>query len=366
VSRISATVAGFRRRLARDERRAVDALLRAYGEAWREVQGEIDRLTREIAARRAAGEPLTPAWLYQARRLDRILAHIEATFAAATRSASPALLEYYRAAVEAATADARALLIASLPPSIVDIPRIPINVPAVERIIAVTEQGPLRELLDRTAPSASRQVREALVRGVITGQHPREIARRARRASGVALSRAMTIARTEALRAYRATLLETYRANSHITRGWIWHSTLDSRCCPYCWARHGQRFRLDTPMAAHPNCRCTPVPEVRSWAEIGRELGIDLSGIPETAPVIERGSVQFAALPEAMQRRILGPAKFRAYQDGALRLEDLIGVTRSRDWGTTGRERSLSEVLGPDRAQAYYRAAREDAGDQAR
>lgn len=360
MSRVEATVAGFRRRLARGERQATAAILRAYGEAWREARVEIERLAQEIARRRAAGLPVTPGWLYQARRLDRLMAQLEALIAAAVRSAAPAIRDLYASILDTAVADARALLLASLPPPLAAIPDLPINVPALERVVALSEAGPLRELLDRTVPAASDAIRQALVQGVALGEGAAEISRRARRAAGIAPARALLIARTETMRAYRATLLETYRANPEIVAGWIWHARLDGRTCPFCWAMHGRRFPRDRAMPHHPGCRCVPIPATRSWTELGRRLGVDLAGVPETAPVITPGPVLFAALPPAQQRRILGPAKFAAYQDGALRLEDLAGVRRSRDWGATGYERSLAEIVGPARAVTYARAARED------
>ena len=74
--------------------------------------------------------------------------------------------------------------------------------------------------------------------------------------------------------------------------------------------------------------------------------------------VRQPGPDLFARLPEDQQRAILGPAKFAAYQVGAIRLEDLRGIRRDPRWGPVGYERSLREVLGTQRAEAYARLAR--------
>jgi hypothetical protein len=100
------------------------------------------------------------------------------------------------------------------------------------------------------------------------------------------------------------------------------------------------------------------VPITKTWQEIGQELGVDLSGVRETRGEIEPGPQIFAKLPEDQQRAILGPAKFAAYQAGAIGLEDLRGIRRDPRWGKVGYERSLREVLGPHRAEAYARLAR--------
>jgi hypothetical protein len=116
---------------------------------------------------------------------------------------------------------------------------------------------------------------------------------------------------------------------------------------------HGTVHRLDERFASHPNCRCSPVPITKTWQEIGQELGVDLSGVRETRGEIEPGPQIFAKLPEDQQRAILGPAKFAAYQAGAIGLEDLRGIRRDPRWGMVGYERSLREVLGAKEARRW-------------
>lgn len=94
------------------------------------------------------------------------------------------------------------------------------------------------------------------------------------------------------------------------------------------------------------NCRCTPVPITKSWAELG------IAGMPELAPV-QTGESKFLMMPAESQRRILGNAGYKAWKAGAVTLEDFVGVRRSAEWGDTHYHRSLREILGPD-AERYY------------
>lgn len=93
-----------------------------------------------------------------------------------------------------------------------------------------------------------------------------------------------------------------------------------------------------------------------TWAEIGEQLGVDLSGIAETRAQITPGAELFEALPTEKQIQVLGPAKWAAWRDGKLELEDLVGRARSKAWGTHRFERSLIEMIG-DEAKDYTRLA---------
>jgi SPP1 gp7 family putative phage head morphogenesis protein len=70
---------------------------------------------------------------------------------------------------------------------------------------------------------------------------------------------------------------------------------------------------------------------------------------------VQTGAARFARLSPARQLKILGPAKFKAYQREAVQLRDFIGYKTSPIWGRTGYARSLKEILGPDEAKLYYR-----------
>jgi SPP1 gp7 family putative phage head morphogenesis protein len=329
-----------RRELLAGERAAAGRMVEAYGAAWRRIKASLDDLTAEIAA---AGDEASPAWLYRQARYRALLAQTEAELRRFAIVAEAEIVAGQREAVQAAQAHAAEQVAAALgePPAgvIVAFDRLPAG--ATEELVgALADGSPLRDLLDELGPSASAAVREALVAGVATGQGPREIARRIRAALGGDLARALTIARTETLRAYREASRRAYLANGDVVRGWTWHAARSPRTCAMCWAMHGTVHRLDERMATHVNCRCAMVPLTRTWAELG------FPGAADARPAVERGEVRFRRLSEADQLAVLGPGKFAAWTAGEIELADLVIETRSARWGAGRREASLAEALG--------------------
>lgn len=210
---------------------------------------------------------------------------------------------------------------------------------AIRRMgLSLLTESPVQQLFAALPAAAAERARNALFAGVAAGDNPRQVGRRLREAAGISRSRAETIARTEVLRTYREAARARMRATPEIG-GWVWLSARDRRTCAMCWAMHGTIHRTDEAMHTHPNCRCSqgPLPD-----------GVDLGITP--------GSQAFARLPASEQLFILGPAKYRAYHEGAIRLEQLVGVSSHAAWGTVRFERPLRAVLGTSQARSFYAA----------
>jgi SPP1 gp7 family putative phage head morphogenesis protein len=149
--------------------------------------------------------------------------------------------------------------------------------------------------------------------------------------------RALTIARTETLGAYRSAAAITYRANSDVVESWTWQAALGS-ACEICIALHGQVFPLEEEQDTHPNCRCTMIPQTRTWESLG------FPDAPETRVELEPGPDWFARQPPAKQLRVLGPGKYAAYKRGEITLADLVQKTRSA-FGPGRHTRPLRELV---------------------
>lgn len=145
-------------------------------------------------------------------------------------------------------------------------------------------------------------------------------------AANLPLARAATIARTEQMRAYREAARETYKANSKIVAGWVWHAQLSPRTCVLCWAMHGTFHSNDEPVATHPACRCVMLPN------LGKQ-------------VFESGADEFKKLSAADQRQILGAAAFEKYREGEIELKDLVGEREDARFGKTRYRISLNRAL---------------------
>jgi len=172
----------------------------------------------------------------------------------------------------------------------------------VQRPTAVRQ---LRDLYTRTfenlqniTDDAARTIRTELTDGVRQGKNPRDLAATLNdEIQDLSRSRAATLARTEVINSHATAQLEEYQREgvdrvSHTSR----LTAQDAQVCPWCrrledvpftieefqntaarW--RGQTWRVGVP--GHPNCRCSPMPE----------LGIDLDdSLEERVPgtIIQR------------------------------------------------------------------------------
>lgn len=348
----------FRASLLAQERAAAGEMVRAYAESWRRISTELAQIEAQIAAATAAGmapdvfqprlpggpvidrspNTFSPSWLYRRSRLQALLRQVEAELRRFAELAAELTEAGQRLAVEAAQANAMALLEEAAGGDnllLSTFQRLPKS--ALESFVGFSSNGsPLRALFDSLGTEASQGVQELLRSGILMGKGPRETARLMRRQYGMSLSRALTIARTEQLRAYREASRQVFEANDDVLAGWQWLSGANARTCPSCWAMHGTLHPVSESMDSHPNCRCTQVPVLK-----------------EMPLLVKPGEELFRALPESMQRRILGRSTWAAWQDGAMSFGDLVGVKNDPRWGRTHYAKSLREILGAEAAQRY-------------
>jgi len=355
VADIFAIAARHREELLQRERQSAVRMVEAYGAAWQRIRHQLGGFESQIAQARALGTEISPAWLLQRDRLQSLQRQVEAEIAHFARFAEGQIWNGQQAAVDAAQAHAEELAGAGLgpPPPGVTLAWDRLPTDALTDLVGFLGDGsPLRTLLDELGPDASAAVRKALIAGVATGQNPTAIARTIREALGGNLVRALTISRTEVLRSYREASRRSYHANRDIVTGWLWQAGLSSRTCASCWAMHGSFHRLDERLDDHPRGRCTMLPVTKTWAELG------FPGVPETRIEVQRGPDLFAKLPAAEQREILGPARYAAYRQGLITLDDLVHRSHDPRWGTMRREASLREVLGNEEARRLVASTR--------
>lgn len=315
------------------ERGAASEMVRAYGGIWRRLKAELDRLLEDYNAALKANDEISPSWVYEHDRLYNLQRQVEAELRRFADYAEAQIIANEREAVTAASRHFQEILTTTARGrrGIVGAwDRLP--TPAVEDLVGFTASGsPLRTLLDELGPAASEAVRSELTQGLALGQNPRAIARRIRKEFGGGLVRALRIARTETLRSYREATRRNYQASSDIIAGWRWLCAKQPRTCAMCLAMDGTFHTVDEHLDDHPNGRCAMVPVLK-----GEE------GAP---PGWETGSEWLDKQPEAVQRRVLGNAAFKAYKAGAVKLSDFVGQKSDRRWGTMRYTRSLQEIV---------------------
>jgi hypothetical protein len=327
---IYAAAMRHRAELLRMEGAASTEMVRSYALVWRDLQGKLTALFAKMKAAEAAGETITQSWLYQQGRLEDLLAQTEAEMIRFSRGAEAGIIDAESQAIRlsqqhlgeyVALAPHKAGVVSSFA-------RMPTE--AMTDLVGFMRNGsPLRTLLDALGPDASQAVRDGLVRGIGSGLGPRAIARTIREGLGGNLTRALTISRTEVLRAYRESERRGYAENPDVIRGWVWACSRNLRVCPSCWAMDGTRHRVEEQMSDHPNGACVAAPDI---------IGVDvLAGR-------KWGKEAFDELSEDQQRAALGKAGYAAYKDGAVTLKDFVGVHLSKEWGTTRSARGLSRI----------------------
>jgi hypothetical protein len=186
---------------------------------------------------------------------------------------------------------------------------------------------PVRNILEEVGREVAQASAEALVNGVALGRNPRVVAQQLADIGLRPLARALTIARTEQLRAYRASTKAIYQSYPEVVTGWYWYSALDSRCCASCIAQHGTFHPTSESLNSHPNCRCAMVPGVEG---LGR---------------VPSGGEWFISQKPPMQRKILGKRGYEAWQRGEVDLDDFVRRTFSPVWGEGSTQASLKYAL---------------------
>jgi SPP1 gp7 family putative phage head morphogenesis protein len=342
-SRLADAAQAHRDELERATVAASDEMARSWVTALERIDLEVQTLLSKMEAARLAGIDPSPAWLYQERRLSALLDSITDQAAQWARTAEPAVRDLaYGAAADAArnarnlTTEAARMDLPGVEASFTDLA--PENMATILGHLA--PGGPLRDLLVSIGAETAMAAQEALLTGVILGKGSDWIGRQLQQALDIPRWRADTIARTEALRAYRETSRETYR-KSNVVSKWEWQAALDRRTCPACVAMHGSVFSVEERLDGHPRCRCAMIPVTKTWAELGMDPALD-----EMNPRVptETGPEWLKRQPPATQRAVLGPGKYDLYANGKADLPDFVARTHSPEWGTMRRERSLREL----------------------
>lgn len=148
--------------------------------------------------------------------------------------------------------------------------------------------------------------------------------------------RALNVAATETLDAYRAASGYVHEVNAEAIAGWLWVCALDRRSCPSCWAMHDTLHPLREPgPQGHPNCRCARAPLMRVTRDDGTT---DLtSGLPDT-------ETRFRSLPRADQLRIMGPARLQLLDDADITWSDLAIRRSNKGWRSSYSPRSVADL----------------------
>lgn len=313
-------------------------LARSWGAAWAQVVAEWEAAIAELLEV-GAGQWPTPRQVREAQLAANALKvtteALTVTLSATYKLTVAQVPDLARAAVAGQEAIARSQLPAA------HVGRLtwePVKRGEVSAIVQratqrIHSQWPLSR-------QAEAQMKATLIRGVTVGENPRRAA--ARMLERVAGNfnggrwRAETLATTEMLDAHRAAAQASRVANADVLTGWTWLATLDKRTCPACLSLNGSKHAAgDFGPEGHQRCRCTAVPDVRSW----RSLGIDMDEPHTTLPDAKEW---FDKQPRDAQAEIMGQERLRQYHAGQLRFTDMAVKVSTPGWRDSWRVRALN------------------------
>ncbi len=146
-----------------------------------------------------------------------------------------------------------------------------------------------------------------------------------------------TAVRTAVGHSAAAARMRTIEQNSEVVKGVVWRSTLDGRTSPICRPRDGKKYDLNRqPVehslpwlggagSAHPQCRSTAIPYLKSW----KEMGIDLKEAPEGTRASMNGQVPadmnyndwLRGQSTAVQKQVLGQKRAQLFRRGELSID---------------------------------------------
>ena len=213
----------FRVALLAHDAKALRDITAAYDRVVASLQSSVSALGVQAERARAAGQTVNPAWLIRERRFNLLLANAEQQLTSFTAQAITRITHDQRAVVSLAQDHANQLLSATGAEFSFD--RLPTA--AIETLVGFSGDGsPLHKLFAKLLGEATARIRETLLTSLAHGVNPRQTARQLRDALEGNKARALTIARTETLRAYREASRQT--ADHAGVRSWMWISANES------------------------------------------------------------------------------------------------------------------------------------------
>ncbi|MEQ1761550.1 MAG: phage minor head protein [Pyrinomonadaceae bacterium] len=308
------------------EYQAVKGIVRAYEVAERRVETSIRQFQAKIKAAQAAGLKPSLAWYYQEARLENVLREIRMHLDDFSKDALEFSSKGRADAYELGAVHALRLAEAQVYGDIAGL-----HAGAFANAQALlSADSPLKALFDEIGPTATVKAREIFAQGIAEGWNPRKMGRiLAGEVEDLTKRRAVLIARTEQIRAYRMANRDVYKRNSDVLRGWRWMAAKTPATCAMCLALDGEIFPVEETLSSHPACRCSMLPLPNT----------DFGG-PQPAS----GADYFDKLSEAEQDRTLGKGKGKMYREGKITLKDNVRFRDHADWGRQPTPRPLADL----------------------
>jgi len=153
---------------------------------------------------------------------------------------------------------------------------LPYTDPALSSYGEIISHKFLKTTLDAWSDTLTTKVTDLMgkqyLAGLMAGESMEEIAKRLTFSMDIPRQSALKMARTSIMAITNEMHDKAYKANEDLLKGYKYTATLDVRTCPICGGYDGQFFEKDADrpsLPAHIDCRCTYVPVMKSWDELG-------------------------------------------------------------------------------------------------
>lgn len=353
MSDVGDLIARFRRAVLARESEASRQIAAAYGRAWQVVQAEmrrfydlLDQEARRTGLTIAEVAQANPSWPFRAGNLRAVSERIALELRAVVMEAQLSVMEAQSAGVRLGLQHAEELIRQDIAAGLRgQLSRETLavlqgvwnqpNLGALQSLVGLLADGsPLDSIFREYGLSAAKRLAETLLRGFTLGVGPRQAAAWLQADLGGNLSRALTIARTEIIRAYRQAKTASFEANRDLVTGWVWICELGPDSCIGCIEQHGSVHPPDETLEDHPNGKCAQQPQTPTYADLAKRLGIpELAGIPEPVSPVQAGEQWFNRQPLSVQAGILNPKALDLYRSGKVAFSDLVATRTDRVWG---------------------------------
>ncbi len=327
MSQLDAALAAHRAALRAADRSAMAQVMSAY----QDVLSRLNPLI-ELAQQQALADGVaTPAELFRLERWQELQRQTAVELERLARITGDVTTEAQARAVRLSLTDDLAVATARGAQAQATVTAAWTHLPttAVEDLVGLANNGPLRSLLESFGDDGMRFITDELVKGPALGQSPRTVARSIEQGLEISRNRALTISRTEMMRAQRSATLRNYQANDDILKGWYWVSAHSTRTCAACLAMDGTLHPLNESMDSHVSCRCAKRPALKN--------------LP--ARTVEDGETWLARQDAETQDAILGQSGGMFYRAGAVALNDFVRVDESPVWGRSVTDGGINWAL---------------------
>lgn len=343
-SQVYTAANNFKRKLAINDDKALNLMISHYKEQYKFLRPKFDKFIKRIEDAKAAGTPLKINDIIQSQQYKLLIEETTGRLDIYLSRAGKIIKSQQLLGITQGVDDAYKMLNIALPiPNDLknDIHLYKLNSKSFENMIGTMENGePIDKLLSKIPQTVSNEIKQTMLIGIETGIHPATIAKLIDRTLGSPLQNTMTVCRTEYMRAYRKTAHDTYLQNERVLNNWAWKSGTNS--CLACLLMNGTIHPLKDNLESHPRCRCIQLPITKTWKELFPNINTE--NIKETRIIPEKGIDEFKKFSKEKQKQLLGPTKYKMYEDGKLNLDNLVKIKSNSTWGDNPIIRPIKEL----------------------